>query len=113
MRKLICIAFLFLCASIAQAADITFTWDPMPAGQNWQQVRIYEKMTTTYNKVAEVPGNQTTATVKNVVPGRHEYIARAYDGTWESDDSNSVVTPPIPASPTNIKATITVSITVP
>ena len=83
----------------------------MPAGQSWQAIRIYEISRTTYTKMAEVAGNVTTASLQNVMPGKHVYVARSFDGTWESADSNQISTPPIPAVPTNLKFTVTITIT--
>jgi len=83
----------------------------MPAGQSWQAVRIYEISGTIYTKVAEVAGNVTTASLQNFTPGKHVYVARSFDGTWESADSNQVSTPPIPAVPANLKFTVKITIT--
>jgi hypothetical protein len=36
-------------------------------------------------------------------PGRHSFVARSFDLTWESGDSNVVVTGPVPNLPGNFK----------
>jgi hypothetical protein len=38
----------------------------------------------------------TQATVTNVTLGAHSFVARSFDGTWKSGDSNVVVTGPVP-----------------
>jgi hypothetical protein len=43
------------------------------------------------------------ATVTNITPGSHSFVARSFDGTWESGDSNVVVTGPVPNPPGNFK----------
>ncbi len=105
MTRLLILLALDGIAFAQQTGTVTFTWDPMPAGQNWQQVRIYERFGSqapyTYAKVAEVPGNQITATVQGVSAGKHTYIARSVDG-WESDDSQATSTPPKPNPPGNL-----------
>jgi hypothetical protein len=45
----------------------------------------------------------TQATVTNVTLGAHSFVARAFDGTWESGDSNVVVTGPVPNPSGNFK----------
>lgn len=95
--------FAFATALWAQATgSVTLTWDPMPAGQTWKAIRIYEVNGTTYTQVAEVGPDQTSVRI-NAVPGRHDYVARSVDG-WESDDSNVASTPAKPNSPGNTKA---------
>jgi hypothetical protein len=77
------------------AATLTFAWDPVPPDQNWIKVRLYEKSGTTYTLLIEVAGTATQATITNVTPGTHSFVARSFDGTWESGDSNVVVTGPV------------------
>lgn len=112
-RILILIAFLCLVASV-QAADITFAWDPMPAGQQWEKVRLYERTGTAgnyqYTLKGEVDGNLTTMTIPGVTPGTHTFIARSYANSWESADSNTVTTGPVPQAPSGIKITVVVSV---
>jgi hypothetical protein len=99
----------------ALAADVKISWDPMLAGEAWQAVRVYERIGAppdyTFIKVAEVAGSVNLATVANVIPGAHTYVIRSFNGTWESADSAAVVTPQIPAIPTGVKYTITITIT--
>jgi hypothetical protein len=104
MKRIISAAviFLFMAAS-SFAATLTFAWDPKPADQNWSKVRLYEKSGTTYTLLIEVAGTATQATVTNVAPGAHSFVARSFDGTWESGDSNVVVTGPVPNPPGNFK----------
>jgi hypothetical protein len=104
-RILYSLAMLLWMAASTYAATLTFAWDPMPADQNWTKVRLYEKSGTTYTLLVEVAGTATQATVTNVTPGAHSFVARSFDtdGTWESGDSNVVVTGPVPNPPGNIK----------
>jgi hypothetical protein len=81
------------------ASTLTFAWDRKPADQNWTRVRLYEKSGATYNLLVEVDGTATQATATNVAPGAHTFVARFFDGTWESGDSNVVVTGPVPNPP--------------
>lgn len=96
-------AVLLLMAASTYAATLTLSWDPKPADQNWTKVRLYEKSGTTYMLLVEVAGTATQATVTNVTPGAHSFVARSFDETWESGDSNVVVTGPVPNPPGNFK----------
>ena len=96
-------AVLLLMAASTYAANLIFAWDPMPADQNWKKVRLYEKSGTVYILLVEVDGTATQATVTNVTPGAHSFVARSFDGTWESGDSNVVVTGSVPNPPGNFK----------
>lgn len=112
LKKLlsVCCAILFLSLGAIPlcAADIKLAWDAPT--ETWQYVRIYERTGASapyaYVKVAEVPGDQTEATVTGVIPGPHTYIARAVN-FWEGPDSNAVSTPPVPGAPT-VHITITI-----
>lgn len=98
-RILSAAAILLLMAISAYVATLTFAWDSKPADQNWTKVRLYEKSGTTYTLLIEVAGTATQAMVTNVTPGGHSFVARSFDGTWESGDSNVVVTGPVPNPP--------------
>ena len=78
---------------------ITLEWTPMPAGEHWQEVRVYE------NDVAQAaaipPKNSVTF---RATPGTHVYTIRSWDGMLESDDSNSVtIIHSPPATPGHLK----------
>jgi hypothetical protein len=75
----------------------------MPSDQNWTKVRLYEKSVTTYTLLIEVAGTETQATITNIAPGAHSFVARSFEGTWESGNSNVVVTGPVPNPPANFK----------
>ena len=109
-RFIMLIGFGLLLAASCWAATVTLTWDPMPSGQAWKTVRIYEIFGTSYQQIGEVPVGTTTISLSNVAAGPHKYAVRAYDGTWESQDSNAVSTPALPTSPQNLKYTITLTI---
>ena len=102
-RFLSAAALLLLMAAAANAAALTFAWDSKPADQNWAKVRLYEKSGTTYTLLIEVAGTATQAAVTNITPGAHSFVARSFDGTWESGDSNVITTGPIPNPPGNFK----------
>lgn len=102
---------LLLFALTASASDVILTWDPMPAGQSWTHVRIYERTGAaapyTYTRKAEVTGDKTTATIADVAPGVHVYVARSVNG-WESVDSNPSSTPDVPTAP-SLTVTVTIA----
>lgn len=102
-RILSAAALILLMAASTYAATLTFAWDPKPADQNWTKVRLYEKSGTTYTLLIEVAGTATQATVTSIAPGAHSFVARSFDGTWESGDSNVVTTGPVPNPPGNFK----------
>jgi hypothetical protein len=113
MRTLFLALFLLI-AIPALAADIQLAWDPMPVGETWKTVRAYELKSgaggaNIYTQVGEVAASVSTLTLANISPGEHRYVVRAYDGTWESGDSNVAGTPPLPASPSGLKVTITLT----
>jgi len=108
-QLLLVIALLFMAAVACVAEDVNLTWDAMPAGQAWENVRIYEVVGSSYNQVAEVLGTETVATIPDVSIGDHIYIARSYQAGNESSDSNQVITEIDPAEPSNFRI-ITVNI---
>jgi len=108
-RLFLVIAFALLLVIPLHAADVSFIWDPMPAGQTWTKVRIYDVTGAVPTMKAEVAATVTTATVANAQPGQ-KYIARSFNGAFESADSNIVTLPPVPMSPTNLKFTITITV---
>lgn len=101
-RILFAVAIVLIMAAVAGAATLTFEWDPMSQGQNWAKVRLYEISGTDYALLAEVEGTETRATV-DIAPGEHSFVARSFDGVWESGDSNVVTTGPVPNSPGNFR----------
>jgi hypothetical protein len=104
MKRILSIAaVILLAAASTYAATLTFTWDPEPSDQHWTKVRLYEKSGTTYTLLVEVAASATQATVTNVTPGGHAFVARSFDGTWESGDSSAVITGPVPNPPGNFK----------
>jgi hypothetical protein len=89
---------------------ITLAWDAMPAGEKWASVRIYE-ITNPASPVM-VAETQCTIGPPIVCPtevtftmsrATHTYTARAWDGFWESGDSNSVTVPTPANPPTGLK----------
>ncbi|NLT67273.1 MAG: hypothetical protein GXX84_11785 [Acidobacteria bacterium] len=114
MKRILIGLLLLASTGAAQAADITFAWDPAPPGQNWEKVRLYERTGNpgayVYTLKGEVAGTLTTMTITGVTPGAHTYVARSYAGGWESVDSNEVNTGPVPSSPSGIKITVIVDV---
>jgi hypothetical protein len=104
MKRILSVAaVMLLAAASTYAATLTFAWDPMLPDQNWAKIRLYEKSGITYTLLVEVAGTATQATVSNVTPGAHSFVVRSFDGTWESGDSNAVVTGPVPNPSGNFK----------
>jgi len=89
--------------------QVTFGWEPMPAGQSWASVRIYDLSIIPPALVAETqctigPPVTCPTEVTTIMPrAAHTYVARAWDGFWESGDSNSVGVPAPPDAPTGLK----------
>lgn len=102
-------AFLSLSLWAFQNRSVTLFWDPMPAGEVWIQVRIYEVATGTYTLVATAPcvvgtPNVCPNTISfSVAKTSHTYIARSFDGSLESDDSNTVFISGPPKVPGNLR----------
>lgn len=94
---------LFLMQGAALAADVKLAWDPMPADQAWEKVRIYEKVGATYTQKGEVAGNLTQITLTGITPGTHILIARAFQTQLESADSNTVTAVINPLNPQNLR----------
>ena len=113
MKRLLVILW-FLLAVPLMAAEVKLAWDPMPAGESWTTVRAYERAGTApnyiYAQVGEAAQPANEMTIANVVPGKHTYIVRAFNGTWESGDSNAVGTPTLPTTPGKVTITITITV---
>ena len=102
-RILFTVVLLCLFALPSLAADLQFQWDPMPAGQNWTNVRLYQVVGTNYTLKGTVAGTATTFTLTGVTPGSYTYIVRSVAIALESGDSNSVSTAINPNAPSNFK----------
>jgi Fibronectin type III domain len=70
------------------AASVSLAWDPSPS-QNVDGYRLYYGPTPGAQTVFVDAGLNTRATV-DVPPGRHYFVARAYNATAESAPSNQV-----------------------
>ena len=103
MKRLILALLLGLLALPAMAVDLTLQWDPMPAGQAWENVVAYEKVGTTYVNKGQVVGTATTLTITNVAIGSHTYIVRSKQAAIESADSNSASKDIAPVNPGNLR----------
>jgi hypothetical protein len=110
MRLLFLLLFLMTACFAQQTGTIEFSWDPMPAGQAWLTVRVYERTGSaepySYHQIAEAPVPATSVTAQlDVGGGQRIFVARSFDGFWESIDSNSVAIKPKPNPPQNLEAT--------
>lgn len=85
---------------IPQTITVTFEWDPMPPGEMWTEVRLYEILGESYILLATVAGSLTTATVAGLAAANHVFIIRSFDGRLESIDSNQAVMT-MPSAPIN------------
>jgi hypothetical protein len=113
MKTLFTILWLLIAGS-AFAATVNLAWDAMPAGQNWTQVRAYERVgavapfTYTLVGTSGCPGC-IGVSIPNVPVGTHTYIVRSWDSQQESADSNSAqgTILSVPNPPSTITITIT------
>ena len=85
--------------------QITLQWDAMPLDQKWTEVRIYDVAQSPEALVATATCSTTCpTTVTFTVPRTaHTYVARSFDGFWESADSNVVAINAPPKIPANLK----------
>lgn len=96
-----------------RAAEVKLGWDNVSTAADLQSVRIYERQPDgTWVMVGEAhvdaDGNAPTQiTLKDVAPGVHTYMARSYNGEWESEDSNTMSTKPQPGAPKLTIVTVT------
>jgi hypothetical protein len=67
---------------------------------------LYERVGTTYTKVADVAAPTTTCTIANGVPGVHNYAVTAKNLWGESGYSNEVSTPPAASAPKGLRFSI-------
>jgi hypothetical protein len=91
--------------SMQVSKQITLQWDAMPLDQKWTEVRIYDVAQSPEAIVATATCSTTCpTTVTFTVPrAAHTYVARSYDGFWESADSNVVTLNAPPKIPTGLK----------
>lgn len=91
MKKLLLTTLLLLALPVF-ATDIKVTWDPMPTGQAWTAVRLYEKSGAEFLKVGEtsLSGINASITITNVQPGTHTYVLRSFNGQQESPSSADI-----------------------
>lgn len=110
-RFLILVLLILTFVAFADAANLQFGWDPKPAGDARNRVRVYERTGSaapySYNWVGEVLEPTQSFTLNGVPAGSHVYVARGFNGQTESGDSNavSVVIVAIPGAVTNLTVT--------
>ena len=114
MKKIFLLIALLI-TTIACAADVKLEWDPMPPGQQWTAVRIYEHVGANFTQVGEVAMSSVTITIPNVPTGPHAYVARSVAPIFvgstqleESVNSNEVTCIILakPESPTTLRIKI-------
>ena len=92
----------------ASNKTVTLAWDPMPVGEKWAEVRIYEITTGTDVLVATatcVPGPPITCPTQvsfQIARAAHTWVGRSSDSFWESDNSNTVSVNGPPKPPGNV-----------
>jgi hypothetical protein len=113
MRHLKIPTLIVLLASVAlllpqTTKQITLAWDPMPTGESWQAVRIYD-ISAAETLLSTVPCQSgppiacpTTVTI-TIQKRAYNFTARAWDGNWESDNSNIVILAGPPKPPGGLK----------
>jgi hypothetical protein len=113
IRLVLLLLSFLLATSIASAAQIKFAWDPMPSGQAWQGVRVYDITSPEIPVLACTSTNPaiTECTMAAAPRTARTYAAKSYVGDMESDFSNSIVWPGAPAAPAGLKYTITITVT--
>ena len=115
MRKLVILMmWVMMCGMLMAQVNLRFQWDAKQGGDSRTAVRIYERIGAvapfTFTQVAEVAEPATTVTVLNVLPGTHNFVARAWNGQQESGDSNMVTSVVLgaPAAPTSVVITVVI-----
>lgn len=101
MKHIIMVFTVVVCLAIPTiAVEKTFQWDPAPSGQEWTEVRLYEKDGSNYTLLGFVPGDRTQITI-DIPAAAKSYIVRSYSDFYdqESADSNIVTTPAPPTPP--------------
>lgn len=89
--------------------QVTLSWDAMPTGETWTQVRLYDIAPTpevllgTANCAAGPPIVCPTTLSITVQKKAYQIVARSWNGDWESGNSNVVVLAGPPSAPTNLK----------
>lgn len=116
MKKAIAAAVVLL-ASIAawtmqSNKSITLTWDPIQAETapvaNSTEIRLYDISVTPAVLLgtapcAVAPWSCPTSLTITVAKRRYDIVARAWNGEWESLDSNVVIQPGPPKAPVNVR----------
>jgi hypothetical protein len=102
------VALVGVIIGLQSTKQVTLGWDAMPVGEHWTEIRIYDESTTPETLVTTAPctspgiGCPTTSTAFIVTRTAHNYVARSFDGFWESGDSNVIVINAPPKAPINV-----------
>lgn len=99
---LCCLATLvfMVCPLASIAGTVTLQWSPSTGADGYY---VY----TDGAKGAAIIGTTSTVTVP---AGAHSFYVTAFNGWGESKPSNTVTTPPLVTSPTNVKITVFVDV---
>jgi hypothetical protein len=95
--------------SMQNSRQITFGWEPMPAEEKWQAVRLYDISSTPEAMLGFAPCTPgppivcPTSLTLTVIKKGYRIVARSWNGDLESGDSNIVVIPGPPLAPTGLK----------
>jgi len=114
MKRLLAILAILVAITAAiigmqSSKQITFQWDAMPAGETWQQVRLYDIAATPEALLGSVSCNAgppvtcPNSLMVTVQRKAYQVVARSWNGDWESDNSNVVALAGPPKTPTGLK----------
>jgi len=103
-RYLLIVITLLVCALPAFCASVTLRWDAPNDATTASAYNIYQASTAAgpFNKVGSVQHPTVTFTVQNLSPGVYYFRATQQNMWGESAPSNTVSTPPVAGSPTNL-----------
>lgn len=89
------------------AEDFVLEWDLADAEEQIQGYKLYEKTnvsgTTVYVLLGTVDFSKNTFSLLDVTPGKHIYVATAFNTRGESDYSNEAIPPTKASRPKNNK----------
>jgi len=90
--------------------QITLGWDPMPAGETWLEVRLYDispspegVLLATAKCTAGPPVSCPVTATFLVAKQPYTIVARSWNGDLESVDSNTVTIAGPPKPPANLQ----------